>query len=405
MMKYIHSGLMFLLFVLFVVSFAKHEQARLAFEQSHQAYKDMVISFEKRHIKQQPSSLSDQFQLRKDLLHYAKKLAQDGWSYEAIEKGYLDHLKPKQASYNFEQLYQSLQVIGSPAFHRMWERQPRAQHKLEAKRDLNLLLTYVKMPEELSGQSAETKQLLKQFSPSLSPTDAFWDQLSSLVQLYYDHLEHIPYQTFNRKLYQLRYVLSVQQIEWVRNNYGRAGKTDADALARYLATLDESDYSLNESARYHNKVASHLDTANQLQITYPDNLPQANYKVLVHFHSEFILSEAGHFLAALDPQQPSQNGLINGSSFNYANQNNDLHRLLDIEPIELFEPDFIETAMINPNSPFIVPDLEQQNDQQHPIFSRDGKSSKQLTKMAAKAFKKLLRHYQQAHQSFPSTPP
>src|SRR3712207_9476732 len=106
MMKHIHSGLMFLLFVLFVVSFAKQEQARLAFEQSHQAYKDMVISFEKQHIKQQPSSLSDQFQLRRDLLHYAKKLAQDGWSYEAIEKGYLSQLKPKQASYNFEQLYQ-----------------------------------------------------------------------------------------------------------------------------------------------------------------------------------------------------------------------------------------------------------------------------------------------------------
>src|SRR3712207_8710044 len=35
----------------------------------------------------------------------------------------------------------------------------------------------------------------------------------------------------------------------------------------------------------------------------------------------------------------------------------------------------------------------------HPIFSRDGKSSKQLTKVAAKAFKKLLHHYQQAYQS------
>ncbi|WP_231193096.1 hypothetical protein [Streptococcus equi] len=54
-----------------------------------------LLSFEKRHIKQQPSSLSDQFQLRERSAALCQKARTGRVSYEAIEKGYLDHLKPK----------------------------------------------------------------------------------------------------------------------------------------------------------------------------------------------------------------------------------------------------------------------------------------------------------------------
>ncbi|CRH93156.1 Protein of uncharacterised function (DUF3114) [Chlamydia trachomatis] len=115
---------------------------------------------------------------------------------------------------------------------------------------------------------------------------------------------------------------------------------------------------------------------------------------MIHFHSEFILSESGQFLVALDPENLTRNSIVNGSSFNYGNQNDDLHRLLDIDPILLFDPAFIEETTHSPEATFLVPDLEQQGDKHNPIYSRNGKSSKQLTRAAIKKFKKLLHHYQ-----------
>ncbi|WP_231193097.1 hypothetical protein [Streptococcus equi] len=50
--------------------------------------------------------------------------------------------------------------------------------------------------------------------------------------LYYDHLEDIPYQTFNRKLYQLALCpVSAANRMGLETIMGEAGKTDADALA------------------------------------------------------------------------------------------------------------------------------------------------------------------------------
>lgn len=327
-MKLLGKWLFFLMFLMFCVSFWQKDYQRLAFEKSHKPYRDLVASFYQKHPKSQQGNFSESFQLRHDLLYYAKKLNHDGWSYHAIQKGYL-----------------------------------------------------------------------AQLSPNLSPTDPFWDQLSALIQTCYVNLEHIPYSHFNRKIHQLRYLISTQQIEWVRSHYGKKQLTDAEALAKYLATLEDDDYELYESSRYHNKVASILDANGNHQPVYTDNIPQSNYKILIHFHSEFILSESGQFLVALDPDNLTRNSIVNGSSFNYGNQNDDLHRLLDIDPILLFEPAFIEEATNNPDAPFLVPDLEQQGDKYNPIYSRNGKSSKQLTRAAVKKFKKLLHRYQEARNN------
>ncbi|HEP6115913.1 TPA: DUF3114 domain-containing protein [Streptococcus pyogenes] len=394
-MKLLGKWLFFLMFLTFCVSFWQKDYQRIAFEKEHKLYQDLVAPFYQNYPKLRELQLSEAIKLRHDLLDYVRKLDKDGWSYKAIQKGYLEQLAVRGNSYHFEQLYNRIRLIGSPDFQKLWQQEEMAQTPQEAQKRLQLLLTYLKMPDELTGQSKQTQQVLAQLSPKLSPTDPFWDQLSTLIQAYYVNLEHIPYSRFNRKIHQLRYLISTQQTEWVRSHYGNKEKTDADALAKYLATLEDDDYALYESSRYHNKVASILDANGNHQAVYTDNIPQANYKILIHFHSEFILSESGQFLVALDPDNLTRNSIVNGSSFNYGNQNDDLHRLLDIDPILLFDPAFIEKAINSPDATFLVPDLEQQRDKHNPIYSRNGKSSKQLTRAAVKKFKKLIHHYQE----------
>lgn len=62
-------------------------------------------------------------------------------------------------------------------------------------------------------------------------------------------------------------------------------------------------------------------------------------KILVDFHSEFILSETGDFvlIGEGDDSLPS---LANGASFNYARANNQENRDLDIDPVSLYDPAF-----------------------------------------------------------------
>lgn len=393
-MKTLGKWLRFLIFLTFCISFWQKDYRRLTFEKEHKSYQDLVAPFYQNHPKLQELQLSEAIKLRHDLLDYVRKLNRDGWSYKAIQKGYLEHLTVGGNSYHFEQRYSRIRLIGSPDFQKLWQQEEMTQTPQVAQKRLELLLTYLNMPEELTGQVHQTQQILAHFSPNLTPTDPFWDQLSALIQACYINLEHIPYSSFNRQIHQLRYLLSTQQIEWVRSQYGKKGETDADALAKYLATLEDDDYNLYESSRYHNKVASILDASGNHQAVYTDNIPQSNYKILIHFHSEFILSESGQFLVALDPENLTRNSIVNGSSFNYGNQNDDLHRLLDIDPILLFDPAFIEEATHSPEATFLVPDLEQQGDKHNPIYSRNGKSSKQLTRAAIKKFKKLLHHYQ-----------
>ncbi|MGT2934794.1 DUF3114 domain-containing protein [Streptococcus castoreus] len=394
-MKRLEKWLCFFLFLTFCVSFIQKDYKRLKFEKDHKAYHDLMISFYQNHSNAQQFSFSESFHLRHNLLSYAKKLNQDGWSYQAIKKGFFPQLKSRGKTYTFDETYRNIRIVGSPEFKKLWYQQLMAQNPKEAEKLLRLLLTYLKMPKNLTGQATKTQNVMNHLSPDLSPMDPFWDQLSALVQRYYTNLNHIPYSIFNRQIHQLRYILSTQQVEWVRSHYGKKGETDAKALAKYLATLEDSDYDLYESARYHNKVASILDTNGNHQAVYSDNIPQSNYKVLIHFHSEFILSESGQFLVALDPKNLTHNSIINGASFNYANQNDGLHRLLDIEPIMLFDPDFIDKATNSPEATFLVPDLTQQRDKHNSIYSRNGKSSKQLTHAAIKKFQRLIYHYQE----------
>ncbi len=62
-------------------------------------------------------------------------------------------------------------------------------------------------------------------------------------------------------------------------------------------------------------------------------------KILIHFHSEFILNQDGQFALILE-ERPHVNGVVNGASFNYARANNKRHRQLDMAPVGRQDPVF-----------------------------------------------------------------
>lgn len=375
-----------------LIPIIKKEQNRIAFNRAHEAYNDYYLHYQASHHNSQTLKTSAKEALRRHILIYAKQLEEDGWTNQAIQKGFINRLAVTSKAKDFKNNYQSLQIVGSEKFKQLWSLQDKAATPRQAHRDLQLLLKYLKLPDEITNRKKEAEQLMQRFDADLSPTDPFWDQLAFLVQLNYNDLSQVAYSPFNQNIHQLRYLISAQQSQWVRRFYQKKGETDAQAFAKYLASLEKDQYSLYESSRYHNKVA---DLGNQLPL-YSDNIPQNNYKVLVNFHSEFILSEEGQFLSPLDNQHSDRNSLVNGASFNYANSNNEPHYKLDVELIDRLDPIFIKKAMTEADGKFLEPDLDQQEDANNPIYSRNGKSSSQLTRAALKKFRKLLRHYQNA---------
>ena len=46
-------------------------------------------------------------------------------------------------------------------------------------------------------------------------------------------------------------------------------------------------------------------------------LTTSQFQVLLNFHTEYIFDQAGHFLNEVDPVEISENGIVNGASFNY----------------------------------------------------------------------------------------
>lgn len=71
-------------------------------------------------------------------------------------------------------------LIGSKAFRHLWKDWQRDYRPLQV---LKLLLAYIEMPEDLSGELEETQHLLSYFDPDLAPHDSFWKDVVKLVDL------------------------------------------------------------------------------------------------------------------------------------------------------------------------------------------------------------------------------
>ncbi|MBQ0004817.1 MAG: UvrD-helicase domain-containing protein [Clostridiales bacterium] len=222
----------------------------------------------------------------------------------------------------------------------------------------------------LSGKPAESRKLIEAFNAVAaeyisgaaenpydkwgpSPDDEIWCELSMLVRKAFPKgFAKAEDRELARMVHQLRYVISAQQVEYVRHKYPAA--TDEDSLAAYFSTLDGA-WSLKESDRLHNKMI--VDSKETLGGRYP------NIKLVCgDFHSEFILDSDGRFLYILNPKG-TLNDVINGSSFNYA-EGNDLwldgeenpfsvHGLLDVH-IQVLDPEFRRTKMKGFSSPSLI---------------------------------------------------
>ncbi|WP_259138287.1 DUF3114 domain-containing protein [Streptococcus sciuri] len=390
--------------LLCIISFVvfQHEKNSLEFEKHYQSTQQVLSYFQKHNKAYQKLHLLEKMRMRKHMMIGIKKLQKVGWSDETIKDAYLRYLS--QNTLSKKAIHRALTqttIIGTTTFRRLWKTElakvenQQPLYRLEhAKHLLAIFLSQDHMPQVISGQQQQTKALLTHFDDSLSPTDSLWNDLAELTQIAYPNDNFSKNDTLAIQLHQFRYIISSQQAQWIRRHFKTGNDTDADALAKYLAKLNSSDYTLNESARYHNKVASKITQNGILKPVYADNCKESNFKVLIHFHSEFILSKSGDFLVATDVQKISQRAIINSATFNYANQNDERHIQLDVTPIVYHEPYFITKAMTANGITFVEPSLEEQKDKHNRIFSREGKSSKQLSKALSKAFQKRIKTYQ-----------
>ena len=122
-------------------------------------------------------------------------------------------------------------LIGSKAFRNLWKDWRRDYQPLQV---LKLLLAYIEMPEDLSGELEETQHLLSYFDPDLAPHDSFWKDVVKLVDLAFPGDSLSKNASIERQIHQLRYLISSQQAQYVRTHYKKPGMTDKEALAVYL---------------------------------------------------------------------------------------------------------------------------------------------------------------------------
>ncbi|MEX2784343.1 DUF3114 domain-containing protein [Streptococcus sp. H49] len=286
-------------------------------------------------------------------------------------------------------------LIGDQKFLAFWQKSSINLTQKSARLLLKELLQLAAMPAELSGDIKETEGLLSSFDDALTPDHAFWQDLSSVVQRAFpkETLSHSD-DELAHQIHQFRYAISAYQAQWVRRHFP-AG-TDRESLLSYLRPKRMKrfwrrhfDFNLGESSRLHNKLPR-----NTKEVTLPVNL-----KIVMGFHTEFILDSQGNFANELDPQKVTLNGLVNGASFNYADRNDHRHRELDVFPVKVHDPLFRRQVLANAGDPFRAPkviyrrwhslwDVSYMNKKGH--YARKGKSAKQEVTALRQAFAKSL---------------
>lgn len=285
--------------------------------------------------------------------------------------------------------------IGDKDFFYFWENSKAASTSDKARLVLQELMDILEMPEELSGEIAQTRKLLNQFSDNLSPNHLFWSELARLVQVAYPGESMTEDNLLSHQVHQFRYVISAYQAQWIREEF--PAKSDWQSMLAYLKDKKERrfwrrrfDFDLTESARLHNKAPKHVILGSELPI---------NLKILLAFHTEFILDSRGHFANEIDPQGQTHNGIINGASFNYANHNDQRHYELDVAAIKRHDPFFRKRILANQGNTFLAPlwikhrrhmDWERSYFNKKGHYARQGRSSYQMVKQLIQRFRKDL---------------
>ena len=319
-----------------------------------------------------------------------------GWSQAALDTVFLAEMASLPYESARQSLFEEAFLFGSPLFQKLWSFECRSPQPQQAEKLLELAMLYMDMPDELSGEAAEITKLLSRMHPNLSPHAPFWRQFCHTIRQAFSPADFIAdsgNQRLKGQLHQFRYVISSQQAQWVREHFRKSGMTDGQALVAYFQTHPELDCQLWESSRLHNKAFVDKD-----KVTYPDQQPyQANIKILHRFHTEFILDREGHFLNILDPEKSSQNGLVNGASFNYGEKpslfNHSSHYYYDVKSPAQWDPQFRRLAIRNSGQAFKAPQNNRGLDSYHTAkscYAITGKSAKNQVDVQVKNFEKLL---------------
>lgn len=253
-----------------------------------------------------------------------------GWSEKAIYKAFLkDLLKMSKAEIpvSVQNFMDELSIFASTSFYKLLKAESPYMTKEKALSLLEQIKEILEAPGEL--HQSHLPDLLEKMDGNCPPHHSFWHLFADLIDKAFPGQELAENSELGKQVHQLRYLISYQQATWVRQHYGQ-GKSDWQALVAYLASLPGWSYRLKESARLHNKQLFSKDEKQNLPI---------NLKVLIGFHSEFILAQDGQFALILE-ERPSKNGVVNGASFNYARANNQRHYQLDISPVGPHDPSF-----------------------------------------------------------------
>ena len=386
--------------------------------------------FQKKYGVKKPEGMSDKdYQVYLTVLRsQVARLESDGWSKEAIKIGYLENVKvsydPRLEQSIQKQLGESYEVartFGSPVFQKMFSiDSEKADTPEKAKTVLQISMRYAGMPAELSGDTEETKRLVGNIDPNLAPHDAFWARFSETVRKAYPGNEFAKASDMGdlkRQTHQFRYVISAQQAQWVREHYRKNDMNDEGALVAYAKDHPELEFEAGPSARLHNKA--YYDS-NRQEIVYPNDTKdenhvqkeQANYKVLLGFRTEFILSKDGNFLNEIDPEGATENGIVNGASFNYG-EDGDSHKNLDMDTPAVWDPKYRKNVIDSPKlgSQIIEKDVNgvepkysapKNNSKQNGYYSSSGNyspdkkySAKELVDREVKEFKSKIKEKEQ----------
>ena len=331
-----------------------------------------------------------------EIEQYRLELQARGWSQAALDKVSLAEMASLPHESAYQGLFEEACLFGSPLFQKLWSFECRAVQPQQAEKLLELAMLYMDMPNELSGEAAEITKLLSRMHPDLSPHAPFWRQFSQTVRQAFfpaDFIADSGNQRLKGQLHQFRYLISCQQAQWVRQHFRKLGMTDGQALLAYFQAHPDLDCQLWESSRLHNKAF-----INKGKVIYPDQQPyQANIKILHRFHTEFILDREGQFLNILDPEKSSQNGLVNGASFNYGEKpslfNHSSHYYYDVKSPAQWDPQFRRLAIRNGGQAFKAPQNNRGLDSYHTAkscYAITGKSAKSQVDARVKDFEKSL---------------
>ena len=315
-------------------------------------------------------------------------LARLGWrenSLAYLEK-YLQEYKDVQA---YQEQYQSVFFFASPLFQKMWFQELQNLDEAVAQELLRGVMKILLMPSDLSGTCEETAFLLSRMAPACPPHSPFWSSFSRVVQVAFaqDSLASKEGdQLLKRQIHQFRYLLSAYQAQWIREHYAKTGQTDEEALQAYLQETKGIKIDAYAAARLHNKVYVDQDG----QLAFPSRAQaQLNFKVLLNFHTEYILDQDGQFLNEVDPYQISENGIVNGASFNYGLARGRTHKGLDIDPVKPWDPAFRKKVLYHQGVHYLAPKNDRSIEgywSRKGTFAQGGKSYKQQVAKRVRSF-------------------